>query len=105
LSRDGLSTTVSSCELFFGAVGVVEGRTTVVDFFGLSSSLEENHSSSRTGEDQNEEIVGNNSQITYESSNSNMVGTESLEAVCTSFGLDVLMEVETSGHFHFFSGP
>jgi hypothetical protein len=68
---------VSSCELFFRAVGVVKGRTTVVAFFGLSSSLEENHSSSRTGEDQNKETVGNNSQITYESSNSNMVGTKS----------------------------
>jgi hypothetical protein len=39
---------VSSCELFFGAVGVVEGITTVAAFFGLSSSLKENHSSSRT---------------------------------------------------------
>jgi hypothetical protein len=75
MSCDGLSTTVPSCELFFGAVGVVEGRTTVVVFFGLSSSLEENHSSSRIGEDQNKETVGNNSQITYESSNSNIVGT------------------------------
>jgi hypothetical protein len=43
MSCDGLSTTVSSCEIFFGAVVVVEGRTTLVDFFGLSSSLEENH--------------------------------------------------------------
>jgi hypothetical protein len=48
MSYDGLSTTVSSYELFFGAVGVVEGRTTMVAFFGLSSSLEENYSSSRT---------------------------------------------------------
>jgi hypothetical protein len=44
---------VSSCEPFFRVVGVVEGRTIVVVFFSLSSSLEENHSSSRTGEDQN----------------------------------------------------
>jgi hypothetical protein len=42
MSCDGLSTMVSSCELFFGAVGVVEGRTMVVAFFGLSSSLKEN---------------------------------------------------------------
>jgi hypothetical protein len=54
----------------------------VVDFFGLSSSLEENHSSSKAGEDLNKKIVGNNSQITYESSNSNIVWTESLEVVC-----------------------
>jgi hypothetical protein len=51
MSCDRLSTMVSSCELFFGAVGVVEGRTIVVDFFGLSSSLKENHLSSRIGED------------------------------------------------------
>jgi hypothetical protein len=43
MSSDGLSITVSSCEPFFEAVGVVEGRTTVVAFFGLSSSLKENH--------------------------------------------------------------
>jgi hypothetical protein len=55
MSCDGLSTTVSSYELFFRAVGFVEGRTTVVAFFGLSSSLEENYSSSRTREDQNKE--------------------------------------------------
>jgi hypothetical protein len=45
MSYDGLFTTVSFCKPFFGAVGVVEGSTTVVVFFGLSSSLEENHSS------------------------------------------------------------
>jgi hypothetical protein len=69
----------------------------VVAFFGLSSSLEENHLSSRTEEDQNKETVGNNSS--YESSNSNMVGTESLEVVCsygTSFGLYVPEEVGSS---------
>jgi hypothetical protein len=108
MSCDGLSTMVSYHELFFRAVGVVGGRTTVVDLFGLSSSQEENHSSSRTREDQNKETVGNNSQITYESSNSNMVGTESLEAACscsTSFGLDVPEEFESSKRFRFFSGP
>jgi hypothetical protein len=63
MSCDGLSTTVSSRELFFRAIVVVEGRTTVVAFFGLSSSLKENHLSSRTGEDQNKETVGNKSQI------------------------------------------
>jgi hypothetical protein len=63
MSYDGLSTTVSSCEPFFGAVVVVEGRTTVVVSFSLSSSLKENHSSSRTREDQNKEIVGNKNQI------------------------------------------
>jgi hypothetical protein len=46
MSFDGLSIMVSSYDFFFEAVGVVEGRTTVVAFFGLSSSLEENHSSS-----------------------------------------------------------
>jgi hypothetical protein len=105
---DRLSTMVSSCELFFGAVGAVEGRTTMVAFFGLSSSLEENHSSSRTGEYQNKEIVGHDSQITYESSNSNIVGIESLEVVCScskSFGLDVPEEVKSSMHFRFFSTP
>jgi hypothetical protein len=55
MSCDVLSTMVSSCELFFRAVGVVKGRTTVVAFFGLSSSLKENHLSSRIGEDQNKE--------------------------------------------------
>jgi hypothetical protein len=40
MSCDGLFTTASSCEPFFGAVGVVEGSTIVVVFFGLSSSLE-----------------------------------------------------------------
>jgi hypothetical protein len=63
MSCDGLPIMISSCELFFGAVGVVEGRTTVVDFFSISSSLKENHLSSRTGEDQNKETVGNKSQI------------------------------------------
>jgi hypothetical protein len=52
MSCDGLSTTVSSRESFFGAARVVEGRITMVVFFGLSSSLEENHLSSRIGEDQ-----------------------------------------------------
>jgi hypothetical protein len=80
----------------------------VVVFSGLSSSLEENHFSSRTGEVQNKEIVGNNSQITHESSNSNIVGTKSLELVCscgTSFGLDVPEEVKSSMHFRFFPAP
>jgi hypothetical protein len=54
---------VSSCKLFFGVVRVVKGRTTVAAFFGLSSSLKENHSTSRIGEDQNKEKVENKSQI------------------------------------------
>jgi hypothetical protein len=45
MSYDELFTTVSSCKPFFGAVGVIKGSTTVVVFFGLTSSLEENHSS------------------------------------------------------------
>jgi hypothetical protein len=46
---------VSSGERFFGAVEVAEGRTTVAAFFGLSSLLKENYSSSREGEDQKKE--------------------------------------------------
>jgi hypothetical protein len=38
-SYDGFPTTVSSCEPFFAAAEVVEGRTTVVVPFGISSSV------------------------------------------------------------------
>jgi hypothetical protein len=47
-SCDEFPTTVSSCEPFFAAAEVVEGRTTVVVSFGLSSSLKKNHLSLRT---------------------------------------------------------
>jgi hypothetical protein len=47
-SCDGFPTIVSSCEPFFAAAKVVEGRTTVVVPFILSSSLKKNHLSSRT---------------------------------------------------------
>jgi hypothetical protein len=40
---------------FFGVVEVAEGRTTVAAFFGLSSSLKENYSSSREREGQKKE--------------------------------------------------
>jgi hypothetical protein len=57
-----------------GAVEVVGGRTTVV-FFGLSSLLKGKHSNSGRKGRPRKRDNGNKSYITYESSNSNIVGT------------------------------
>jgi hypothetical protein len=47
-SCDEFPITVSSCEPFFAAAEVADGRTKVVVSFGLSSSMKEKHMSSRT---------------------------------------------------------
>jgi hypothetical protein len=75
MSCDGFPTIVSSQETPTGVEEVVKGRTTVVIFFDLSSSLKEKHLSSRTGEGQGKEELETRVKITYDLSNSNIVGT------------------------------
>jgi hypothetical protein len=66
MSCDGFFTIVSSRETLTRAVQVVEGRTTVVVFFGLSSSLKEKHLTSRIGKTKgkrNRKQESNNLQV------------------------------------------
>jgi hypothetical protein len=71
-SCDGVSTIVSSYEPFFATSEVVEGRTTIVVSFDLSSSL--NKIVRAQQQEREQEKVRSKRRVTYESRKSNRVG-------------------------------